>query len=46
MLNELCLKKPASKTEVRSIRGFGEKKTELYASPILEIIDKFRSVSA
>src|SRR5579859_532524 len=46
MLNELCLKKPASKTEVRTIRGFGEKKTELYAGPILEIIDKFRSVSA
>ncbi|MBS1840252.1 MAG: ATP-dependent DNA helicase RecQ [Acidobacteria bacterium] len=38
VLNELCAKLPESVSQLRTVRGFGEKRTGRYGSEILEII--------
>jgi ATP-dependent DNA helicase RecQ len=41
-LDELCKVRPHSLTELRSISGFGERKTELYGPDILKALEEFR----
>jgi ATP-dependent DNA helicase RecQ len=41
-LDELCRVKPRSLAELRSVSGFGEKKTELYGPGILDALAEFR----
>lgn len=41
-LDELCRIKPRSLAELRSVSGFGEKKTELYGPGILHALEEFR----
>lgn len=41
-LNDLINKKPKSFDELKSVSGFGEKKTEKYGNDILNILSKFR----
>jgi ATP-dependent DNA helicase RecQ len=41
-LDELCRVRPRSLGEIRSISGFGERKTELYGQGILDALEKFR----
>ena len=41
-LDELCRKPPASLSELRSISGFGERKTEMYGPGILAALARFR----
>ena len=41
-LDELCRVRPRSLSEIRSISGFGERKTELYGQAILDALEEFR----
>jgi ATP-dependent DNA helicase RecQ len=41
-LDELCMVRPTSLSGIRSISGFGERKTELYGQEILEALKLFR----
>jgi ATP-dependent DNA helicase RecQ len=41
-LEELCRVQPASLSELRSVSGFGERKTELYGQEILDALARFR----
>jgi ATP-dependent DNA helicase RecQ len=41
-LNEVCRRRPASIAEVRSVPGFGERKTEKYGRAILDALGRFR----
>ncbi|MGB2621172.1 MAG: ATP-dependent DNA helicase RecQ [Candidatus Acidiferrum sp.] len=40
-LDELCRARPRSLGELRSVSGFGEKKTEMYGPGLLEALEKF-----
>ncbi|HEX4543239.1 MAG TPA: RecQ family ATP-dependent DNA helicase [Candidatus Acidoferrum sp.] len=40
-LDELCLAKPSSLSELRRVSGFGEKKVELYGEQILAALQRF-----
>lgn len=42
-LNEICRVRPKSLEEIRSVSGFGERKTELYGPQILEALERFRN---
>jgi ATP-dependent DNA helicase RecQ len=42
-LDELCRLQPGSRTEVRNVSGFGERKTELYGQQILDALARFRN---
>ena len=42
-LNEICRVRPKSLEEIRKVSGFGERKTELYGSQILEALERFRN---
>lgn len=42
-LDSLCRVHPRSLAELRTVSGFGERKTELYGAQILEALAKFRS---
>jgi ATP-dependent DNA helicase RecQ len=41
-LDELCHRNPKSLIELRSVPGFGERKTEQYGNQILEAMEQFR----
>jgi ATP-dependent DNA helicase RecQ len=41
-LEEVCRRQPTSLEELRTIGGFGERKTETYGREILEVLEKFR----
>jgi ATP-dependent DNA helicase RecQ len=41
-LEEVCRRRPTSLVELRSINGFGERKTETYGREILEALERFR----
>jgi ATP-dependent DNA helicase RecQ len=41
-LAEICRKRPASLAEIRSVSGFGERKTERYGQQILDALERFR----
>lgn len=41
-LEEVCHRQPTSLEELRTIGGFGERKTETYGREILEALEKFR----
>ena len=41
-LDELCRVRPESLSAIRAISGFGERKTELYGTQILEALKRFR----
>jgi len=41
-LDELCRKRPRSLAELRGVSGFGERKTEVYGSQILEALRSFQ----
>ena len=41
-LEEVCRRQPTSLEELRTIGGFGERKTETYGREILEALEKFR----
>ncbi len=41
-LDELCRIRPRSVGELRGISGFGERKTRLYGSKVLDALDRFR----
>jgi ATP-dependent DNA helicase RecQ len=42
-LDQLCRVQPRSLSEIRSVSGFGERKTEMYGPQILEALARFRS---
>jgi ATP-dependent DNA helicase RecQ len=42
-LAEICRKRPASLAEIRSVSGFGERKTERYGQQILDALERFRN---
>jgi ATP-dependent DNA helicase RecQ len=42
-LDELCRKRPASLEEIRSIPGFGERKTERYGQQLLQALAEFNT---
>ncbi|MFZ3215326.1 MAG: ATP-dependent DNA helicase RecQ [Candidatus Acidiferrales bacterium] len=41
-LDHLCQVQPRSLSELRTVSGFGERKTELYGPEILEALERFR----
>jgi ATP-dependent DNA helicase RecQ len=41
-LDELCRRRPASLAELRSVPGFGERKTETYGHELLDALARFR----
>jgi ATP-dependent DNA helicase RecQ len=41
-LDELCRVRPRSLSELRTVSGFGEKKTEMYGPGILDALAEFR----
>jgi ATP-dependent DNA helicase RecQ len=41
-LDELCVAKPSSLSELRRVSGFGDKKVELYGDQILAALQRFR----
>jgi ATP-dependent DNA helicase RecQ len=41
-LDDLCRKRPGSLAELRGVSGFGERKTEVYGTQILEALRTFR----
>ena len=42
-LDEICRRRPTSLAEIRAIPGFGEKKTERYGQPILQVLAQFNT---
>jgi ATP-dependent DNA helicase RecQ len=42
-LAEICRKRPASLSEIRSVSGFGERKIERYGRQILDALERFRN---
>lgn len=43
VLNELCTRQPKTIPQLRSVKGFGEKRTERYGKDVLEVIAGFRA---
>ncbi|MGC1366978.1 MAG: HRDC domain-containing protein, partial [Candidatus Acidiferrum sp.] len=44
-LDELCRVRPCSLDDLRTIYGFGERKTLVYGPEILDVLERFRRVA-
>ena len=42
-LDQLCVTRPSSLSELRRVPGFGEKKTQMYGEQILAALERFRN---